>query len=149
MGTCTSSHLVTLDFFFQPHMHPHLEAVQYNHGLNSEAHEIWINCSSASKQCCELLDIPYINSYFKVRGCSISPVATAHCLHLSVGTYLADDGCCPESHIWRSRGSSQSSCSVFVPERTKVRKRKGQSSQLISSDHTESYWETKEAVTAE
>lgn len=29
--------------------------------------------------------------------------------------YLADDGCCLESHIWRSHGSGQSSCSVFVP----------------------------------
>lgn len=31
--------------------------------------------------------------------------------------YLADDGCYLESHIWRSRGSGQSSCSVFAPER--------------------------------
>lgn len=126
--------LAQLLVFFYLRTHPHLGAAQSNHSLNWTAHGRQVPCTGASQQGLRELDILHIDTYCKVidgaNDLLLWPLF--HQCYLSVPSecYLADDGCCLESHTWRSHGSSQSSCSVSAPGRSKVRKRQGQRSQF-------------------
>lgn len=90
---------------------------------------VWTERLNASKHCEEVADIQHPVARVEHSDWEHATLSSHRWRSIEAELYLADDGCCLESHTWRSRGSSRSSCSVWKPAWNKCGTRQGQRSE--------------------